>query len=627
MDGSTFSSNTASAGTGGAINTGDASGTGTLTVAASTFSSNSASGSGGAIDAGDYGGNDVATVSASTFSGNSAINFDGGAIDNGDDGGSGTLIVSSSTFLGNNAVTGGTVDNGGTGTVWAAADIFGGSCAEGGGAWDDEGYNVGSDASCFAATPASTDNDSAGAGLASLLGPLANNGGSTETVLPLPGIPALSIVPSGTSVDLGGTTTTLCPTTDERGVASEPGQACAAGSVQESPPVALSQSFSTLEGTELTEPAGTLSSGVVDYNPGVSSWTAMLTGTATDGTVVVEPDGLFTYTPGAGFVRSDSFSYVLTDNLGYVSAPATVSLTVSVPPAPTTTTLLTTTTTLTATTTTLTSTAAPPAVAAPTTTTSSTTTASSPPLPFPHSGQSYPNGAIVSFGGHDYVFAGGRAFLSPAPDLAALEKVDHARVTSAPTGTSASTSKPPRSGTLLSTRAVNGNATIYLAGTDGELHGFSTAHQLYSYGYDAALVLTVPSLGGLKVGPAVGAEGSAAGALATVADGSIVNSSGTYYIFAGGRALGISSSAGLLRVKKADKARVLTGSVGKAEKDAVIASGVLLSAPGGVYVSYAGELYPFKTTAQLERDGYAGTTVVEVPGTGGIGVVSTYSGS
>ena len=161
-------------------------------------------------------------------------------------------------------------ENGGTGTVWAAADIFGGSCAEGGGAWDDEGYNVGSDASCFSATPASTDNDSAGAGLASLLGPLANNGGPTETVLPLPGNPALSIVPSGTSVDLDGTTTTLCPTTDQRGVASEPGQACAAGSVQESLPVALAQSFSTTEGTELTEPAGTLPSGVVDYNPGVS---------------------------------------------------------------------------------------------------------------------------------------------------------------------------------------------------------------------------------------------------------------------------------------------------------------------------------------------------------------------
>ena len=90
--------------------------------------------------------------------------------------------------------------------------------------------------------------------------------------------------------------------------------------------MALAQSFSTTVGTELTEPAGTLQSGVVDFNPGAGSWTAELTATATDGTVVVFPDGSFTYAPGAGFVGTDSFSYTLTDNLGYVSAPATVTL-------------------------------------------------------------------------------------------------------------------------------------------------------------------------------------------------------------------------------------------------------------------------------------------------------------
>ena len=60
---------------------------------------------------------------------------------------------------------------------------------------------------------------------ASLLGPPANNGGPTENILPLPGNPALSIVPTATSVNLDGTTSTLCPTTDHRGVASQPGQA------------------------------------------------------------------------------------------------------------------------------------------------------------------------------------------------------------------------------------------------------------------------------------------------------------------------------------------------------------------------------------------------------------------
>ena len=622
---STFSDNTANH-DGGAVDNGDFAGLGTLSVTGSTFSGNNASTvNGGAIDNGDNHGNGAATVGDSTFFGNSASDF-GGAIDNGS-GSTGALTATASTFSGNTApLGGGTIASGefnGAANVLAAADIFNGSCVEGAGTWDDEGYSVGSDASCFSATPASTDNDSAAAALGSLLGPLANNGGPTETALPLPGNPALSIVPNATSVNLDDTSATLCPTTDQRGVASEPGQACDAGSVQEGVPVALAQSFSTTEGTELTEPAGTLQSGVVDFNPGVSSWTAELTatataGTATVGTVVVFPDGSFTYTPEAGFLGTDNFSYTLTDNLGYTSAPATGTLVVSTAPPNTT-------TTLTSTTTTLPGTAAPPVVATSTTTT--TTTAPTPPKPFPHSNQSYPNGAIVSFAGRDYVFAGGRAFPGSASQLTALEKVDPAKVTSAPAGTSAPTSAAPRSGTLLTTRAVNGNATIYFAGTDGELHGFSTGHQLSSDGYDPALVVTVPSLGSLRVGSAAGAEGSAASALATRADGAIVDSSGTFYVLAGGRAFGISSPAGLRVLQKGDKAQVLTGPVGAAQKSAAIASGTLLSAPGKVYVAYSGALYLFKTTAQLDRDGYGGTDAVPVPGTGGLGVVSSYSGS
>ncbi len=624
---STFSENTANH-DGGAVDNGDYSGLGTMSVTASTFSGNSASTvNGGAIDNGDNGGTGAASVGNSTFYANTASDF-GGAIDSGS-GSTGTLVATASTFLANTAgLGGGTVASGefsGAATVWAAADVFGGSCAAPAGAWHDEGYSVGSEASCFSVSPTSTDNDSAGAGLGSLLGPLADNGGPTETVLPLPGNPALAIVPNATSVNLDGTSATLCPTTDQRGVTSEPGQACDAGSVQEGLPVALAQSFSTTVGTELTEPAGTLQSGVVDSNPGAISWTAELTGTGTDGTatdgnVAVFPDGSFTYTPEAGFVGTDGFTYVLTDNLGYVSTPASVTLMVSATP-------VTTTTTLTMTTTTLTGTAAPPVVPAPTATTASSTTTTSPPKPFPHSGQSYPNGAIVSFAGRNYVFAGGRAFLGSASDLAALEKVDHAKVTTAPAGTSAPTSAAPRSGTLITTRAVNGNATIYFAGTDGELHGFSTGYQLSAGGYDPALVVTVPSLGSLKVGSGAGAGGSSASALATRADGAIVSSSGTFYVFAGGRAFGISSPAGLQMLQKTDKAEVLTGSVGAVQRSAAIASGTLLSAPGKVYVSYSGALYPFKTKAQLDRDGYGGTPAVAVVGTGGLGVVSSYSGS
>ena len=668
VNASTFSGNTATGGAGtdggdgGAIDNGDngpGAGTSTLALTTSTFSDNTANRDGGAVDNGDQGGLGSISVAASTFSGNSASTVNGGAIDNADNGGTGAASVENSTFYGNTASDyGGAISNGsgstgaltatastfsgntaslggavvatgeynGAATVWAAADIFNGSCAQPSGSWNDEGYSVGSDTTCFSATPASTDNASAGAGLSSLLGPLANNGGATETVLPLPGNPALAIVPDATSVNLNGASAILCPTTDQRGVASEPGQACDAGSVEEGLPVALTQSFSTIEGTELTEPAGTLQSGVVDYNPGASSWTAELTATANDGIAVVHPDGSFTYTPDAGFVGTDSFLYTLTDNLGYVSVPATVTLTVSATPVTTTTTLTTTTTTLTSTPTTPTSTS-PPVVLGPTTTAPLPTTTMAPPKPFPHSSQSYPAGAIVSFAGHDYVFAGGRAFPASASELATLEKVDHAKVTSGPAGTSAPTSTAPRSGTLLTSRAVNGDATIYFAGTDGELHGFSTGHQLFSDGYDPALIVTVPSLGSLKVGSAAGAEGSAASAQTTRADGVIVNSSGTFYVFAGGRAFGVSSPSALVRVQKADQADVLEGLVGAAQRTAPVASGALLSVPGKVYVSYSGALYPFKTSAQVDRDGYGGTAAVPVPGIGDLDVVSSYSGS
>ena len=123
---------------------------------------------------------------------------------------------------------------------------------------------------------------------------------------------------------------------------------------------------------------------------------------------------------------------------------------------------------------------------------------------FPDANVSYPNGAIVAFSGKDYVFAGGSAFQVQGPAaLAALQKVDHARAQAAPSG-----SRPPmgapRPGTLLFTRPIDGTATIYVAGTDGELHGFATPKQFVSDGYDPALVVTVTNLGQLGVGASAG---------------------------------------------------------------------------------------------------------------------------
>jgi hypothetical protein len=254
-------------------------------------------------------------------------------------------------------------------------------------------------------------------------------------------------------------------------------------------------------------------------------------------------------------------------------------------------------------------------------------TGPAPVAPFPQANVSYPSSAVVNFGGTDYVFAGGRPFgiASPA-GLSALARVDNAEVQVAPAGTAVPSSQP-RAGTLVFTRPVNGSPTIYVVGTDGELHGFATPVQFLDDGYDAALVVTVTTLNGLTIGATAGSEGSALDALSTSADGAIVASAGAYYVFAGGRAFGLPSVASLDKVRETDEAKVLVGTVTQAQQEATMANGVLLSTSGLVYVSYRGDLWPFKSQDQLLSDGYGGTAAVPVPGTSGVGVVTTYSGS
>ena len=248
-------------------------------------------------------------------------------------------------------------------------------------------------------------------------------------------------------------------------------------------------------------------------------------------------------------------------------------------------------------------------------------------VPFPHALVTYPNGAIIRFSGKDYVPAGGHAFqVTSSKSLAALQKVDHAKVVAAAPGAKVP-GAAPRQGTLLSTRPVNGTATTYVVGADGELHGFVSPTQFKREGYDPALVVAVPNLGGLKVGRSVGALGAAGNAFGTSSDGAIIDSFGKYYIFAGGRAFLIPSSAELSGLRKIDKAQAISGQVTTAQQDAGVATGVELSAAGRVYVTYQGSLYPFKSLSQLRTDGYGGTVAVQVPGAVGLPVVASYSGS
>lgn len=236
---SSFSGNTA--GYGGAVANG-VSGRGTMTVSGSTFSANKASGNGGAIDNGD--GLDLQgtlAITTSTFSGNSATGAtpgpsyevlahkgDGGAIDNGDNEGSATLTVATSTFSANLAkVDGPTISN--FVTLWSVANVFNGTCHEAsGGLWTDEGYNVGSDATCLSGGSGDVDHG------ANLLGPLAGNGGTTKTMVPLASNPAVGAIPYNTTVVLNGRPLTVCPSADQRGVVSRSGARCNAGAVQSS---------------------------------------------------------------------------------------------------------------------------------------------------------------------------------------------------------------------------------------------------------------------------------------------------------------------------------------------------------------------------------------------------------
>ena len=236
---STFSGNTAGGivgpGDGGAIANADSSATsrGTVVVSGSTFVGNAASNDSGAI-ANAGAGKGILGVSASTFWGNTAIpaalGGRGGAVANGYyQGGDGILTVSASTFSGNPATNGGVIDNGdndSTATVWTAADIFNGFCYNVAGTWDDQGHNIASDGTCLGAGTGDVNHD------ADPLGPLASNGGPTETMLPLEGDSAVGSIPYGTTAKLNGRTITLCPTIDQRGERTAPGKRCNVGAVQ-----------------------------------------------------------------------------------------------------------------------------------------------------------------------------------------------------------------------------------------------------------------------------------------------------------------------------------------------------------------------------------------------------------
>ncbi|MBV9447580.1 MAG: RICIN domain-containing protein [Streptosporangiaceae bacterium] len=206
----TFTGNTATQFGGGAIVVT----TGTTTIARDTFSGNTGPG-GGAID------NDTTVnVSNSTFTGNTAGSNGGGAIQN-----FGTATITQSTFSGNSSAFGANLHNLTTsGSMTVSQSIVangaggGGNCS-GSPAIVDGGHNIDTGTSCgFSAANRSMSNTNPA------LGPLASNGGPTQTMALPSDSPAVNAIPA---------TVAGCPgSTDQRGVSRPQGPACDIGAYE-----------------------------------------------------------------------------------------------------------------------------------------------------------------------------------------------------------------------------------------------------------------------------------------------------------------------------------------------------------------------------------------------------------
>jgi len=239
---STFNSNSASASGGGIFSDGESGGNASLTISNSTLSGNGATDWGGGIyNLGQMGGNASLAVWGSTLSGNTASGRGGGIDNDGFSQGQATLVLNTSTLSGNSAGQGGGIYNDGYASGNAAVTInagtlSGNSASQGGGIYNDgesggtgtveivdtilnagsggtlandlgaiisDGYNLSSDAGAGFLTAISDQINTN-----PKLGPLANNGGPTLTMLPLFGSPA---------IDAGADSVTNCLATDQRG--------------------------------------------------------------------------------------------------------------------------------------------------------------------------------------------------------------------------------------------------------------------------------------------------------------------------------------------------------------------------------------------------------------------------
>ena len=143
-----------------------------------------------------------------------------------------------------------------------------------------------------------------------ILGPLAENGGFTRTLLPGLG---------SSAIDTGDDTD--CPAIDQRGLTRPQGPHCEIGAVEVVPlPPPVAQPESIIDSGEYN---GHILLAASDVNPG-GPFTFHAVTSVTHGLLFVAGASV-TYIPTTNYVGPDSFTYTATDTNG-TSAPATVSI-------------------------------------------------------------------------------------------------------------------------------------------------------------------------------------------------------------------------------------------------------------------------------------------------------------
>ena len=248
---------------------------GVVTIVDSTISGNTASGSGGGVD-----NRGTMTITNSTISDNTS-GLEGGGIWNGV---TGDVVLTNVTVSGNTATTGGGIRDDADGVTLentiVANSTAGGDCS---GTITSSGNNLDSDGTCGLAGAGdlpSTD---------PLLGPLADNGGPTQTHALLDGSPA---------IDAGDDA--ACPATDQRGEArpadgdGDGTAVCDVGAFEVQPPQPGPTPTVTPTGTPTKGPSGLPPTGAGE--PGAGGTEALAVALAGIGVAILGAGGLLAVT-------------------------------------------------------------------------------------------------------------------------------------------------------------------------------------------------------------------------------------------------------------------------------------------------------------------------------------------